>query len=91
MARIHFVLPESDKVRYASQAARENKSLGEWMRQAAEARLRASTSQERFRSAAELRSFLAGCHARAGPGREPDWEETKQLILESKVEGLSSD
>lgn len=91
MARIHFVVPEADKVRYVSQAGRERKSLGEWMREAAAAKLRASRRQGRFRSAAEMGEFLKECHERAGPGREPDWEETKRLILDSKIEGLATE
>lgn len=88
MARIHFVLPESDKNRYLSQAAREKKSLGAWMREAAAEKLQVAQKRGSFRSATELREFLSECHRRAGPGREPDWEETKQLIGDSKLDGL---
>ena len=91
MSRIHVILSEAQKVRYQSQASREGKSLGAWMREAAEEKL-GRQSRERFRSPEELRAYLEGCWARAaaddGPDREPDWEETKKLIVDSKIRGL---
>ena len=87
MARIHFVVKEPDKVRYQSQARRENKSLGAWLREAAEEKLAATTGSGRF-TLTDLRRFTAECDAREKGYREPDWEEHKRTIAGSKVRGL---
>lgn len=87
MSRIHFVVKEAAKVRYREQARREGKSLGEWMREAADEKL-ASARPRRF-TVDELREFNAKCDARRPPGaREMDWEEMKRIIAESKIAGL---
>ena len=91
MSRIHLIVNEVQKVRYQSQAAHEGKSLGAWIREAADEKLN-RRSRGRFTSSEELHKFLEGCWERAasdgGPDREPDWEETKKLILDSKIRGL---
>ncbi len=87
-ASIRFIVPEAEKSRYAAQAARERKSLGEWMREAAARKLRSSFRGERSRSREEFDRILREARERAGPGREPDWEDTKQGILDGKMEGV---
>ena len=42
MSRIHFVVKETAKMAYQAQARREGKSLGEWLRDAAEEKLAAA-------------------------------------------------
>ncbi|MDE2973427.1 MAG: hypothetical protein OXU64_01720 [Gemmatimonadota bacterium] len=87
MSRIHFVVKEAAKVRYREQARREGKSLGEWMREAADEKL-ASARPRRF-TVDELREFNAKCDARRPPGaREMDWEEMKRIIAKSRIAGL---
>ena len=87
MARIHFIVKETAKMRYQDQARREGKSLGEWFREAAEEKL-ASARPRRF-TVEELREFAAKCDAMHPPGeREMDWEEMKQIIMDSKIAGL---
>ena len=88
MTRIHFVLAPEEKARYASQAAREGKSLGAWLREAAAEKLVAAEARGRFRSEEELLRFLAECQERGGTGRGPDWKDTKRLIAESAIHGL---
>ena len=89
MARIHFIVKETAKMRYRDQARREGKSLGEWFREAAEEKL-ASARPERF-TVEELREFAAKCDAMHPPGaREPDWEEIKKVIMDSKIAGLGN-
>ncbi len=84
MSRIHFVVKETEKVRYQAQAGREGKSLGQWLREAADARLEAT--RPRLYTVEELEAFAAECDALHPPGaREPDWEETKRLIAEGKL------
>ena len=87
MSRIHFIVKETAKIRYQDQARREGKSLGEWIREAAEEKL-AAARPRRF-TVEELREFAAKCDARHPPGaREPDWPEIKEMIAESKIAGL---
>ncbi len=83
MSRIHFIVKETAKVRYQDQASREGKSLGQWMREAADEKLTASRPGK-F-TPAELREFAAACDALHPPGaREPDWEDVKQRLLETR-------
>ena len=87
MSRIHFIVKETAKISYQDQARREEKSLGEWMREAADEKL-ASARPRKF-TVEELREFAAKCDARHPPGaREPDWPEIKEMIAESKIAGL---
>ena len=91
MSRVHVIVNEAQKVRYQSQAAREGKSLGAWLRDAAEEKM-ARSAPRRFASVREFDEFIAACQARSaaegGLEREPDWEETKEIILDSKIKGL---
>ena len=81
--RIHILVKETAKVRYQDQARREGKSLGEWMREAAEEKLAASRPR-RF-TTAELREFAAACDVLHPPGAcEPDWPEVKRRIVETR-------
>ena len=83
MSRIHIIVKETAKVRYQDQASREGKSLGEWMREAAEEKLAASRPR-RF-TAGQLREFAAACDVLHPPGAaEPDWPEVKRLIVETR-------
>ena len=87
MARIHFIVKETAKMRYQDQARREGKSLGEWFREAAEEKL--ASSRPKLFTVEELREFAAKCDAMHPPGeREMDWEEMKQIIMDSKIAGL---
>lgn len=91
MSRIHVVLNQAQKIRYQSHAAREGKSLGAWFREAAEEKIARGTPR-RFASVDEFDEFIAQCQERSaasgGLEREPDWEVTKRIILDSKIRGL---
>ena len=90
MARIHFIVKETAKTRYQDQARREGKSLGEWIREAADEKL--TSARPRKFTVEELREFNAKCDARHPPGaREPDWPEIKRIIADSKIAGLGTD
>ena len=83
MSRIHFVVREAAKTAYQDQARREGKSLGEWLREAAEEKLTVATTRK-F-TVEELREFAARCDALHPPdAREPDWPETKQMLVETR-------
>ena len=86
MSRIHFVVKEAAKARYQAQAEREGKSLGRWMREAAEEKL--ASARPRLFTVEELEQFNAECDARRGDGPEPDWTEAKRIIADSRVAGL---
>ena len=79
MARVQLVIPDSDRDRYVYQAQREGMTFSAWLRAAAEERL-AKQQPKRFESVEDLREFFRECNERAGPGREPDWEESKRVI-----------
>ncbi len=90
MSRIHFVVKETAKVRYQAQAEREGKSLGQWMREAAEQKL--ASVRPRLYTVEELREFAARCDARHPPGsREPDWPEIKRILVETRYPDLEVD
>ena len=85
--RIHIIVKETAKVRYQDQARREGKSLGEWMREAAEEKLAASRPR-RF-TTAELREFAAACDVLHPPdASEPDWPEVKRRTVETRYPEL---
>ncbi len=77
MSRIHFIVKESAKVRYQHQAQREGKSLGQWMREAADEKLAAV--RPRKWTVEELRRFNAACDARQAGRKESDWPEYKRI------------
>ena len=85
--RIHLVLDAAAKARYRAQAEREGKSLAEWLREAAEDRLRAARDRRSLRSPEALEEFFAACDAREGDP-EPDWSEHRTVIERSRVRGL---
>ena len=41
-----------------------------------------------FKSVEDLRRFFEECDAMQEPGVEPDWEEHKRVIEESRMRGL---
>ena len=87
--RIHVVLSREEKEVYRRMAAREGKSLSEWLRDAAQARA-AGAAPRKLDSAVALSEFFAACDAReGGKGPEPDWEEHKQVIERSMVSGAA--
>jgi hypothetical protein len=86
-SRIHVLLDEAEKARYRRQAQREGKSLGAWLREAAEDRLRAAAGTRDLRSRAELGQFFAECDRREA-GTEPDWHDHRHLIERSRLNGL---
>jgi hypothetical protein len=87
--RIHIVLSRSEKERYRQMAAREGKTLSEWLRAAADERA-AKAAPGKLDSDEALRAFFAECDAReAGRGPEPDWEEHKKNIERSMSSGAT--
>lgn len=79
-ARIQVLADPGDKARWREQAAREGKSLGAWIREAAEEKYVASRGRCRLRTVSDLQRFFAECDAMEGEGAEPEWEEHKRVI-----------
>lgn len=88
MTRLHIVLDDAEKERFRRQAAREGKSLGAWLREAARERLAKTTVRRRLDTHAELRAFWAEIDARETEP-EPDWEEHRRVIEESMASGAT--
>ena len=78
-ARIQVLADPGDKARWREQAAREEKSLGAWIREAAEEKYVASRARRRLRTASDLQRFFAECDAREGEDAEPEWDEHKRV------------
>ena len=89
MARIHILLDEAEKARFRMQAARERKSLGAWLRDAARERLRQAESRGRIEDLDQLEEFFASCDARE-LRPEPEWSEHRRVIDQSRVSGLTA-
>ena len=86
MARVQLIIPDEDRDRFVHQARKEGLTFSAWLRAAAQSRLEEKTSG--FTSTEELWEFFRECDARRGPGTEPDWEEHKRVIEESRIHGL---
>lgn len=56
------------------------------------ARVRPTVPEEdgdRLLSLEELEAFFRECNAKAGPGREPDWDEHLAAMRESRLWGIT--
>jgi hypothetical protein len=84
--RIHIVVERAEKERFRRMAAREGKSLSEWLRDAARERLLHTREQEPLDTPEALHDFFAECDRRER-GREPDWHVHKDVIERSIEEG----
>ena len=85
MSRIQVIMDEIEREAFREAASREGITLSEWLRRAARDRL-ASVSPRRIKSVKELRAFFEACEARE-EGAEPDWDDHRQVIEESKSAG----
>jgi hypothetical protein len=86
VSRIHSLVDGEDKARWEAQAAREGRSLGAWLREAADDRYRAARDTRPFTAPEELETFFARCDAREGTP-EPDWEEHRAILDVSRRRG----
>ncbi len=86
--RIHIVVDAGEKERFRRQAAREGKTLSEWLREAAAEKVAAAREGRALDTVESLTAFFDACDAReAGHGHEPDWEEHRRVIERSISEG----
>ena len=86
--RIHVVIDAAEKERFRRLAAREGKTLSEWLRDVARARAEADAELDRLDTPDQLDRFFTACDEREH-GREPDWEEHLGVIRRSIVSGAS--
>ncbi len=84
-ARVQIVVDEIEREAFRQAAAREGLSLSDWLRRAARDRL-ASSSPSKLSSLTDLRNFFEDCDRRE-QGEEPDWQEHRRMIEESKATG----
>ena len=90
--RIHIVLPTEEKERYRTIAEREGTTLSRWIREAVRERAAKYDVERKLETVEDLESFFQECdqlHQGTEAG-EPDWEEHKRLIHESRTGGLEA-
>ena len=79
--RVQVILKEKEAAQFKAQAQKESKSLSSWLRDAGKKALNETRRRESLKDATSLKSFFKECDNRE-QGKEPDWEEYKQLIIE---------
>ena len=89
MPRIHLIVSEPDRTRYAAAAHREGLTLSAWLRSAAADRLQRGAKSDRFRSEDDLWRFFARRDAEVAAGREPDWNQHLEVIDASRKRGAA--
>ena len=86
--RVQVVMDEIEREAFRQAAAREGLSLSDWLRRAARQRLESAVLPE-LSSVENLRAFFRECDARE-QGTEPDWQQHRAVIEESKAKGRSA-
>lgn len=89
MPRIHLVVSEPDRTRYAAAAHREGLTLSAWLRAAAADRLNRRAGNEPFRTEDDVWQFFADRDAETACGTEPDWEQHLDVIGASRSRGAA--
>lgn len=87
-SRVQLVMDEVEREEFRRAAAREGLSLSDWLRRAARARLEAGRPPV-LSSVEELRAFFRACDARE-QGSEPDWDQHRKVIEESRAAGRAA-
>ena len=80
-ARVQVILDDKDAARFKTQAKRESKSLSAWLGEAGRKMLEENENRNSLTDPQSLKSFFKDCNDRE-TGKEPEWEEQKELILE---------
>jgi hypothetical protein len=86
MVRIQILLGEQEREEFRRLAKRHGMSLSAWLREAGREKAAAGESEQQIDSKQALRDFFAECDLRE-QGREPDWEEHREVIDRSKRSG----
>lgn len=82
-----MILSATEREAFRRQAAAEHMSLSSWLREAGRRRLE-ERRQRPIRSLKELEAFFAALPDEEG--REPDWDEHRRVIEESRRQGLTT-
>jgi hypothetical protein len=80
--RIHLILDTDEKERFKRVAAKEQKTLSSWLRDAAREKADAVEGRARLETREALEAFFQRCDERES-GQEPDWEEHRRVIERS--------
>ena len=86
--RVQVVMDEIEREAFRQAAAREGLSLSDWLRRAGRNRLELAT-RPKLSSVEDLRAFFNECDQRE-QGVEPDWQQHRAVIEESKARGRSA-
>jgi hypothetical protein len=86
--RVQVVMDEVERERLRRAAEQEGLSLSDWLRRAARDRLR-SMETPKLSTPEDLGAFFEECDRRE-QGAEPDWEEHRAVIEESKASGRTA-
>lgn len=89
MPRIHLIVSEPDRTRYAAAARRDGLTLSAWLRAAASDRLDRRAQTEPFRTEDDVWRFFADRDAEAACGAEPDWEQHLDVMRRSRGRGAA--
>lgn len=85
--RIQVILSDEEREAFRQQAAAQQMSLSNWLRQAGLKQLE-DQRQRPIRTVDELREFFATRPEEEGP--EPDWEAHLRVIEESRRRGVAT-
>jgi hypothetical protein len=86
-SRVQVVLSDEEREAFRQQAAVEQMSLSNWLREAGLKQLDAA-QQRPIRTAEELREFFAS--RQEDQGSEPDWAAHLQIMEESRRRGAAA-
>lgn len=89
MPRIHLIVSEPSRTRYAAAARREGLTLSAWLRAAAADRLDRLADAEPFHTEDDVWQFFADRDAEMGSGPEPDWDQHLDVIRASRHRGVA--
>jgi len=80
--RVQVILDEEDAAQFKSHALKEAKSLSAWLRDAGREMLMRNRQYHSLTDVKSLKMFFEKCGEREKES-EPDWDEHKELILNS--------
>ncbi len=87
-SRVQILMDEVEREAFRRAAAHEGLSLSDWLRRAARDRLDAAQPPT-LASVEDLRAFFGSCDERE-QGSEPDWQQHRAVIEESKASGRTA-
>ncbi len=86
--RVQVILDEKEAAMFRQQAQKESISLSGWLREAGVKKLEAEQAKHSLKDLDRLKEFFRACDEKDQDGREPDWDEHKELISDGYSQGL---